>query len=163
MRRSLLPHPLLSAFLALVWVLIANSVSLATVLTGIAAGIVIAKVTSRYWPERPRLRHPLLILEYLGIVVYDIGVSNLQVAYLVLFRRAASLRSQFVTIALELRSPEAIAALAGTITMTPGTLTVDVSPDRRTLRVHCLDAADGMRVASHIKLRYERRLQRIFE
>ncbi|RPI45541.1 MAG: Na+/H+ antiporter subunit E, partial [Betaproteobacteria bacterium] len=103
MRQAILPHPLLSAVLALVWVLISNSVSIATVLTGIVVGIVIAKLTSRYWPERPRLKYPLLIVEYLGVVLYDIVVSNVQVAYLVFFRRAASLRSQFVTIPLELR------------------------------------------------------------
>lgn len=163
MRAILFPHPMLTAVLALVWVLISNSISVANMLTGIAVGLAIAKLTSRYWPERPRLKHPLLIVEYIAIVLYDIVVSNLQVAYLVFFRPANSLQSRFVIVPVALRSPEAIAALAGTITMTPGTLSAEISPDRTSLRVHCLDTADGKQVVAAVKQRYERRLKRIFE
>ena len=79
--------------------------------------------------------------------------------------RAGRLRLIFVAdeIPLELRSPEAIAVLAGTITMTPGTVSADLSSDGRSLLVHCLDAADPDDVVASIKSRYERRLKEIFE
>jgi multicomponent K+:H+ antiporter subunit E len=82
---------------------------------------------------------------------------------LVLFRQGDSLGSQFVTVPLDLKCPEAIVALAGTITMTPGTVTADVSEDRKSLLVHCLDTSDPEGVIASIKERYERRLKRIFE
>ena len=161
---AVLPHPLLTAVVALVWILLANRVSAGDVLVGIAIGIGVAKFTSAYWLDRPRLRSPLLIVEYGAIVLSDIIVSNIQVARLVLFRRGDTLRSRFITVALDLRSAEAIAVLAGTITMTPGTVTAEVSPDRRTLLVHCLDeAGDDDDAAARIKARYEDRLRRIFE
>jgi multicomponent K+:H+ antiporter subunit E len=68
-----------------------------------------------------------------------------------------------VTVPLELRTPEAITTLAGTITMTPGTLTADVSAEGHALLVHCLDAPDPDAVRDEIKSRYERRLMEIFE
>lgn len=163
MMRAMLPHPFLTLAVALVWVLISNELSIATAAVGVAWGIVAAKVTQRYWPNRPRVVHPLLILEYLAVFVYDVLVSNVQIAVLVLFHRASSIRSTFVSVPIELRSPEAIAALAGTITLTPGTLSVDVTPDQTALYVHCLGTTDGSRVATRIKDRYESRLRRIFE
>jgi multicomponent K+:H+ antiporter subunit E len=163
MMASVFPHPLLSAVVALVWTLLANDVTTGTVLLGLILGWAIPSFTARYWPERPRVRHPLKVLAYLGLVVKDIAISNVQVAYWVLFRRGESLRSRFVTVPLDLTTAEAITALAGTITLTPGTLSADLSADGRSLLVHCLDAPDPDAVVAHIKRSYERRLKEIFE
>jgi multicomponent K+:H+ antiporter subunit E len=163
MLERLLPHPLLTVTLAAVWVLLVNEFSVGAIVFGLLLGMAIARLTASYWPERPTIRNLPVILEYSVIVLYDIVVSNLQVAYLVLFRRGDSLRSRFVTVPLALTSPEAIVVLAGTITMTPGTLSADLSADGRSLLVHCLDTADPDGVVATIKSRYESRLTRIFE
>ena len=64
---------------------------------------------------------------------------------------------------IELKSPEAIALLAGTITMTPGTVTADMSSCGRVLLIHSLHAPDPDAIRDDIKSRYESRLKRIFE
>lgn len=158
-----IPHPVLSFVIAGVWVALVNNVSPGAVLLGLALGVAIPLVTRAYWPDAPRLRRPFRIAEYSAIVLWDILVSNLQVAWLVLFRRGASLRSCFVTVPLDLRTPEAIAVLAGTITMTPGTVSADLASDGGAILVHCLDADDPAAVSDAIKRRYERRLKEIFE
>ena len=158
-----LSHPALIAILSLVWVLLVNDFSWGAIVFGLLLGFGISRITSPYWPQRLNLRNPLAMLEYSVVVLWDIVVSNVQVAYLVLFRRGNSLRSQFVTVPLELESPEAIATLAGTITMTPDTLSADLSADGRSLLVHCLDTSDPAGTVATIKSRYERRLRRIFE
>jgi len=163
MLASWLPHPILTLFLTAVWVLLMNDFSLGNVILGFVLGLVIAKLTSAYWPGRPRVRNPLAIAEYTLVVLWDIVVSNVQVAYLVLFRSGPSLRSIYVTVPLDVTSPEAITLLAGTITMTPGTLSSDLSADGRALLVHCLDTDDPADVVATIKSRYEARLMRIFE
>lgn len=159
----LFPHPHLSVLLALVWILLANEIAAGTVLFGAALGIAVPLVTSIYWERRPRVGAPFVVLEYGLIVFWDIIIANIQVARLVLFRRGAELRSCFVAVPLEAQTPEAIAVLAGTITMTPGTLSADLSADGRALLVHCLDTGDPEATAAEIKHRYERRLRRIFE
>ena len=74
-----------------------------------------------------------------------------------------SARFEAVVRALDLKTPEAISALAGTITMTPGTVSATLSADGRALLVHCLETDDPEKIVADIKARYEARLQRIFE
>jgi multicomponent K+:H+ antiporter subunit E len=163
MRERFLPHPLLTCILALVWVLLVNDFSFANFVFGLLLGLAVAKLTGAYWPSRPKIRNPLAILEYAAVVLWDIVVSNVQVAYLILFRRGDSLKSTFISVPLVLTSPEAIATLAGTITLTPGTVSADLSADGRSLLVHCLNTDDPEGTISTIKSRYESRLARIFE
>jgi multicomponent K+:H+ antiporter subunit E len=159
----LVPRPLIAIACALVFVLLVNEITLGAVVLGAIIGLVVAYLSDRYWPGKPRPRKPLAIIAYLAIVMRDIIVSNIDVAKLVLFHRGSDLRSRFITIPLDLRSPEAIAALAGTITLTPGTLSADVSADGRALLVHCLNVEDPDAAVADIKDRYERRLKEIFE
>lgn len=163
MLRKLLPHPLLTLVLTVVWVMLLNSLSLGGALLGLILGIAIPLLTSSFWPEAPRLRHPLRIAEYIALVLWDIVVANLAVARIVLFKPNHRLQPQFVTIPLEVRTPAAITVLAGTITMTPGTVSADLSADGRSLLVHCLDEPDPAAVRDAIKRRYEARLKEIFE
>ena len=163
MLRRLLPHPILTLVLTAVWLLLLNDFSVGALVLGLILGMVIPFYTRRFWPDAPRMRRPLKIAEYCLVVVWDIIVANVQVAYLILFRRNEQLRPLFVSIPLELRAPEAIAVLAGTITMTPGTVSSDLSADGRCLLVHCLDTGDGQATVMGIKQRYEARLKEIFE
>ncbi len=163
MTAAILPHPWLSATVFAVWVLLANEVSPGAVLLAAVIGVVVPKLTSVYWPDRARIGRPLMIAEYVCIVLHDIVVSNVQVAMLVLFRRGDSLRSAFITVPLDLESAEAVTVLAGTITMTPGTLTADYDHENHTLSVHCLDLDDAAATVATIKRRYEARLNRIFQ
>lgn len=161
--RRLFPHPLLTLLLTLVWLLLVNSFSLNSLVFGLFLGIVIPFITAPYWPDRPTLRNPLMIIEYTLIVLYDIVVANIVVARLILFKRNEQLQPSWVCIPLELRTPEAITVLAATITLTPGTVSADMSDHGHSLLVHCLDAPDPEAVRDEIKHRYERRLKEIFE
>jgi multicomponent K+:H+ antiporter subunit E len=158
-----LPHPLLTLLLVAVWQMLVNYVSLGTIVFGLILGIVIPLVTAPYWPDRPRLKNPVMIVEFILVVLWDIVVANVVVAKTILFTRNADMRPTWITIPLDLHSPEAITVLAGTITMTPGTVSSDIAADGRSLLVHCLNAADPDAVRDEIKQRYERRLKEIFE
>jgi multicomponent K+:H+ antiporter subunit E len=162
MRHRLLPHPVLSLCIAFVWVALVNEVSAGSVILGALIGVVLPILTQPFWPDRPVLRHPLKVLRYIGIVAYDVAVANVQVAKLILLKRNDELRSAYVTIPLALTAPEAITVLAGTITMTPGTLTAELSADGRALLVHGLDVPDPDALVAEIKERYEARLLEIF-
>ena len=52
--------------------------------------------------------------------------------------------------------------LAGTISLTPGTVSSDISSDGRALLVHALDVADPAAEVARIKQRYETRLMKVF-
>ena len=162
MTNRLLPHPILALMIVLVWMLLINEISFGGLLVGVVVALVVPQLTGPFWPNRPQIRFGWPLLEYLGIVLWDIVMANFQVAWLILFRRAAELRSHWLVIPLEIRSPEAITTLAGTISLTPGTVSADISADGKALLVHALDVADAGAEVERIKRRYEARLVRIF-
>jgi len=157
------PHPVLSLVLVVVWVLLVNTLTLNAVVFGAVLGVLVPQITRGYWPDAPRLRNPRMIVEYMLVVLWDIVVANVQVAMIILFKSDAERRPCWITVPLDLRTPEAITVLAGTITMTPGTVSSDLAADGHSILVHCLHAHDPEAVRDQIKHRYERRLKEIFE
>ncbi len=163
MLRTLLPHPWLSLVLLAVWLGLVNTVTLGNVLLGGFLGIVIPMLTAAYWPDRPNLGRPLKIIEYILIVLWDIVVANVQVAMIILFKRNEDIRSAWITVPLDLTSAEAITVFAGTITMTPGTVSAMLCADGRSILVHALHVDDPDAARDTMKDRYERRLKEIFQ
>jgi multicomponent K+:H+ antiporter subunit E len=157
-----LPHPLLTAALVVLWMLLLNDFSAGGLIVGIILGMSISILTSQFWPDRPHVRSWGKALEFMLIVAWDVIVANVIVAKLILFCPVKELNTRWVTVPIELKTPEAIAILAGTITMTPGTVSSDISADGRSLLVHCLDAPDAEIAVREMKARYEARLMEIF-
>ena len=150
------------ALLALVWILLVNDFSPGALLFGLLLGMLIQLFTRPFRLAPPRIRHLGKAAAYVALVLWDIALANVQVAYLVLFKRNRDLRPLFIAIPLELRQPEAIAVLAGTITLTPGTVSCDLSANGRSLLVHGLNVTDEAAAVRDIKQRYEARLKEIF-
>ncbi|WP_121067461.1 Na+/H+ antiporter subunit E [Chachezhania antarctica] len=163
MFKRLIPHPFLSVGLVVVWLMLVNHFSLGNLLLGAVLGILVPALTGPYWPNKPSVGRPLKIIEYILVVLWDIVVANVQVALLILFKRNANLKSQWIVVPMELTSPEAITVLAGTITMTPGTVSAMLTADASEILVHCLHTDDPEGTRDDIKNRYERRLKEIFQ
>ena len=163
MIRRLFPHPALAVLLFLVWILLANTLSAGTIVMALLIGVIVPLITAPYWRDKPLLHIGWPLLGYIGLVIWDIVVANFQVAWLILFRRSRDLNSCWLVIPLDIRRPEAITTLAGTITLTPGTVSCDISDKGHYLLVHCLHAPDPDAVRDEIINRYERRLVEIFE
>ncbi|WP_417524468.1 Na+/H+ antiporter subunit E [Marinovum sp.] len=158
----LLPHPFLTLLLAVVWTLLQNEVSAGMVVFGIILGIVIPWGTSVWWPDTPKGFRLGKMITYCVMVMWDILVANVQVAWIVISVPNARLKPAWIVVPLELRKPEAITLLAGTITLTPGTVSADLSDEGHSLLVHVLHTDDPEGVRDEIKTRYERRLKEIF-
>ncbi|MBL8890475.1 MAG: Na+/H+ antiporter subunit E [Planctomycetaceae bacterium] len=160
--RKWFPHPILSLVLIGQWLALNNSLAPGHIVVAVILAGFIPIYTANFWPNRPKLRAPFTFLMFLFVFVWDIVVANLQVATLVMFYSPSKLNSQWLCVPLELRQPEAIAMLAGTVSLTPGTISSDLSPDGRFLLVHCLHVDDPAAEVQKIKDRYERRLKAIF-
>jgi multicomponent K+:H+ antiporter subunit E len=122
-------------------------------------------LTRRFWPEPIVVDRPLRVVQYVAIVSYDIILANLQLAALIL-GPVSRLRPAFVRVPVDLRTDFAVTMLASTVTLTPGTVSVDVEgnvADGRQLVVHVLRCVDEQEMVQSIKDRYERRLQEILE
>lgn len=159
---KIFPHPYLSLTLGILWMFLVNRLAVGSLVMATFLAIIIPLITARYWPARPRLVRPLELLGYIGIVVYDVILSSIAVAKVILFMPQDQIKTALITVPIDLPTPEAITLLAGTITMTPGTLTADIAADGRSLLIHSLHAPDPDAVRDEIKSRYEARLKRIF-
>lgn len=96
-------------------------------------------------------------------LIWEIIVANFSVARIVLFPRLFPLRPGIVAIPLDIRSDVGITLLAHAITLTPGTLSMEVSSDRKTLYVHVMSMENEAHFREQIKEGFEKRLKVIFD
>ncbi|NCN85126.1 MAG: Na+/H+ antiporter subunit E [Sphingomonadales bacterium] len=157
----LIPHPGLSALLVVVWVLMVNDLTFGALFLGIIIGVLLPLFTAPFWPGRPNVNY-VAGLAYFGLVLWDIVVANFEVAAIILFKRNRDLQPAWLIVPLELDTPEAITVFAGTISLTPGTVSADVSACGTYLLVHALDAPNPQADVDRIKSRYEARLNKVF-
>ena len=161
LQRTLLPHPVLSLTILAIWGLLWEETTLGILLLDLVIAIGTPIFARRFWPDAPRVRNFRALIVYSAIFAWDILVANLNVASLIL-RPNDSLDPTFLEIPLDIDHPFLITVLAHTISLTPGTVSSNVSGDRSTLLVHCLDCEDPEREIERIKARYEDRLEEIF-
>jgi multicomponent K+:H+ antiporter subunit E len=160
--RRLLPHPLMSAFLLLAWLLLQRNLAPGTLLAGVLVALGLGWTFGKLGPPAARVRNAPLFAWLLLRVIGDIVRSNLAVARIVL-RPRVQIRSGFVSVPLELTDPYGLAVLACIITSTPGTIWVNHDSVRRVLLIHVLDLVDEAAWIADIKRRYERPLLEIFQ
>lgn len=153
-RRGWLTHPVLSALLLASWLLLNQSVALAHWLSGAVLALVIPWAAGGFLGPANRPRRWVLALKFTFIVLWDIVVSNISVARIVL-SPTSNPRPAWVPVPLDARSDAAITLLATIITTTPGTVSCVVDELRREILVHALDCDDPAAMAAQIKQRYE--------
>ncbi|WP_309904874.1 Na+/H+ antiporter subunit E [Variovorax soli] len=158
-----LPSPMLSLALFIVWLLLNEAPDAATLLLAALLAIAVPLLTQSLRPARAKMRRPLLALTLGGLVAYDLVVSALTVARLLLTRRNRDLAPRFVRVPLAMRDPNALATLAMILCLTPGTAWGEIALDRSTLLIHVFHEDDEAAFIDMIKTRYERRLMEIFE
>lgn len=159
--RRIFPHPLLSFFLWVIWLLLNNTTAMGHVVLGGLLAIFIPWLTSSFWPEKIVIKRPWLLIKYILVVLFEIMVANVVVAKLIL-GRSNKLNPGFIHYELQLKSPVGIGLLANTISLTPGTVSCDLSEDRRFLLIHSLHIDDVATIKADIHRKFERPLKDIF-
>ena len=145
------------------WLMLNQTLAPGHIVLGGAIAVVVAGFTARLRPLQARLRRVDAALALLIVVAWDIMLSNLHVARIVLGLQRRGFRSGFLRIPLDLRDPHGLAALSAIVTATPGTVWAGLSTDGGTLTLHVLDLQDETSLVQEVKRRYEQPLMRIFE
>jgi multicomponent K+:H+ antiporter subunit E len=157
----LLPAPILSGVLLLSWLLL-NGFSMGHLVLGSVVALVLPVLLRRTAAEPVRIRRPLVLGRLAVVVLKDIVLANIDVARRILGPESR-IRPAFFWVPLDVTRGPAISALAGIITMTPGTLSAEVTADRKYLLVHCFHVDDVAAVVADIKARYEAPLKEALE
>jgi multicomponent K+:H+ antiporter subunit E len=160
--RRFVPHPLLSPVIVALWLVLATEMTGGQIVLGIIVALAVPKLTERFWPDRPTLRRPLAGLRLVVVIMFDIVTANLAVARRVI-GPLDRLHPSFVEVPLDLRDGFAATILGSIVSLTPGTVSIELDCERWTLLVHALDVEDEQALVGTIKRRYEAPLREVFE
>ncbi|MEP3350410.1 MAG: Na+/H+ antiporter subunit E [Marinomonas sp.] len=157
----LFPMPFHSLLLFTVWLLLNNSVSAGHIVLATFFAITIPWLVMGMRDEHPKILKPWLAIRYVLMVMWDIVVANLEVALLII-GPLKRLKPGFVAVPIEMNSDLGITILASTVSLTPGTVSAEVSKDRAWLYIHALHLDNDAELIESIKQRYEKPIKEIF-
>lgn len=159
--RGILPSLPLSLMVFIFGLLLADEITAGQIALALLLALLIPQVARRLDREFARIATLRPLPKLVLVMLYDIVRSNIQVAKLVLGPTSA-VRSGWVWMPLDLTNIHGITALASLITLTPGTVSAELSDDRRYLLIHALNLSDPEALIDEIKTRYEAPLKEIF-
>ena len=157
----LLPSPPLSVAVFVLWLLLVGDFSLGQLALAALMALLLPLLAGLLQPERARFGRTRTILVLSRRVLWDMLLSNIEVARRILGPERA-LTPGFIWVPLDLQNIHGITALASIITLTPGTLSAELTEDRRHLLVHAFNLKDADATVAEIKSRYEAPLKEIF-
>jgi multicomponent K+:H+ antiporter subunit E len=159
--RWIFPMPTTTVVLFIVWLLLNQSVSPGHLVLATLFAITIPWLVSGLTEDQTRIRRPFKAILFILKVFKDIVVANMQVAIQVI-GPMRFLQPRFIAVPLDIKGDFPITVLASTISLTPGTLSAEVSEDKAWLYVHALHLKDETAAIREIKKRYEAPLMEIF-
>lgn len=151
---------LLNLLLTFVWVALTGSFAFVNFFFGFALSFAIMWVISLQNGNRKYFKIAPKLVSFLFFFLYELIKANIQVAVDVVTPRFY-MKPGIARFPLEAKSDMEISLLANFITLTPGTLSLDVSDDKKVLYVHVMYLYDEEKFISEIKNGFERRLLEI--
>ncbi len=152
---------LLNVFLAIIWTAFHRPYTAADFLIGfILAAILIALLNPLLGKSRFYGSRLLYVLQLLVVFIRELIKSAFQVLGHIL-RPKVKITPGIVKMNIELTTPEQITALANLITLTPGTLTIEIAKDESALYIHTLDLKDSQKLCQDIRDTLEAHIKKV--
>lgn len=158
---KLLPMPLMSLAIGGLWLVLGSTFTRNSLAMAAILALAIPLLTQSWWPARPVIHRPGLAIRLFGRVCGDIVAANFVLARQVL-GPLEQIHPRFVEMPLAIEDPFVATLLASIVTLTPGTLSVDIDMQRHILHIHAFNATNPEAVSADIKARYEAPLKEIF-
>ncbi len=152
---------LLNVLLALAWAALTGELTPENLLGGFVLGYVLLFLSRRALGCTSYVTRVPRVISFLVYFLVELFRANLRVAYEVLTPQQR-MRPAIVAVPLDIRGDLEITLLANLITLTPGTLSLDVSSDRRVLYVHSMYVDDIDAFRREIKDGFEKRVKELF-
>ncbi|MDQ1197975.1 Na+/H+ antiporter subunit E [Agrobacterium sp. SORGH_AS 787] len=153
---------LIGSLFVIIWLAISASYTLANLLLGIViAALSLGLIRHQIVRSDSRRVHVIPLLSLVVLFIKELALSAWTVARLVV-RPKIELKPGIFAYPLTVQGDFEIALLANLITLTPGTLSVDVTDDRKTLYVHALDCSDVEATRKSIAAGFERKIMEAF-
>lgn len=131
----------LNLAIAIIWVAVWGNASFANLLLGFAVGFVALWVVKPLFGEPTYFQRFVGVLRLIGYFLYDLFMSSIRVIHDVLTPEIHS-KPGIIAVPLDAETDAEILLTANLISLTPGTLSLDVSSDRKILYVHAMFLED---------------------
>ena len=154
------PMPIHSLVLTLMWLLL-NGWSYGHLFLGLFLGLVIPVIAFPYVRGHSKIKKPLVMVVYLLRLLWDIVIANVDVARRVLMPNKY-LKPGWIAYPLSIHEPFPATVLASSISLTPGTVSVEFADDMSCLYIHVLHLDNEKSLKEFIAKRYETPLKEIF-
>jgi len=151
---------LLNVMLTLIWIALTGSFSFINFFIGFILSFFILWIISRNSADRRYYTIAFKVIGFFFYFLYEMLKANLQVAYEVMTSNL-HMKPGIVKLELEARTDLEITLLANLISLTPGTLVIDVSDDRKVMYIHGMYLQDRAKFIDSIKNGLERPLLNI--
>ncbi|MNJ38908.1 Na+/H+ antiporter subunit E [Paenibacillus bouchesdurhonensis] len=151
---------LLNFLIAVVWMFLNNNWSASGGIVGYVVGLALIGMFSRFWPQGIYMRKVWSILKLLVLFIKELFKSSFVVMGQVISPKL-NIRPGIFSYTTELTSDWEVTILANLITLTPGTLTIDVSRDGSTLYIHAMDIDDVDELCSQIRSTFEKAIMEV--
>lgn len=148
---------LLNILLTIVWVFLTGSLNAINFLFGYILSFLVLWLISRSETRRKYFRIIPRLLGFFFYFLFALIKANLQVAMDVITPKFY-MKPAIIEFPLDAKTDLEITFLANVITLTPGTLSLDVSEDRKSLYIHAMYVNDKEEFIDEIKQGFERRI-----
>ncbi|WP_050182988.1 Na+/H+ antiporter subunit E [Domibacillus robiginosus] len=151
---------LLNVFLAFLWMFLQVSFSAHTFIIGYLLGLIVMAGMRRFFKSRFYLHRVWAVIYLFLLFLKELIKANLDVLKLVL-RPKLNIRPGIFALETELKSDWEVTLLSNLITLTPGTLVMDISDDNRILYIHTIDIDDVSEAVDSIKNSFEKAIMEV--
>lgn len=151
---------LLNVCLAFVWMFLTVSFNGASFIIGYVIGLLIIFMLRRFFHSRFYLVPVFVVVKLLFIFLKELVLSNIAVAKIVI-KPSLHVEPAIFALPTQLKKEWEITVLAMLITLTPGTLVLDVSDDKSTLYIHALNSPDVQEAIQSIKQSFEKTIMEV--
>ncbi len=148
---------ILNTFLALSWAALVGSFTLPSLLIGYAIGYLALWVARPLFGKTSYFERVWRVIRLALLFIFELVVSSLRVVWDVVTPTHLS-RPGIVAVPLDAKTDGEILLVANLVSLTPGSLSLDLSPDRRTLYVHAMFVDEPETLRRSLKAGMERRV-----
>ncbi len=152
----------INVMLALIWTFLTGSFNPNTLIQGFIVGYLVLWLASPLYGTSTYYKKLRQAVGLFLFFVWELVISTLRVAYVVI-KPNLDIQPGIVAVPLDIKTDAEIMMLANLITVTPGSLSLDVSYDRRVIYIHVMHVTDVEAYRREIKQGFEKRIGELFQ
>jgi multicomponent Na+:H+ antiporter subunit E len=151
---------MLNFFIALLWMFLTISFNASTFIVGFLLGALMLWITQGFFPGRFYLNRVWAVIKLILLFFKELIMANIHVLVLIV-QPKMPIKPAIFALPTVLEKDWEITLLSNLITLTPGTLVIDISPDSKTLYIHALHYDDADEAIDSIKNTFEKAIQEV--